>query len=59
MAHWMEEWAVLQREEIMMHVQHARGRLGTCIEVSVDRRMYEPGRIMDKGSEINDILETT
>jgi hypothetical protein len=42
--------------KIMLHVQHTRGRLDTHIDVPVNPSVYEPGRIMVKGEEINETL---
>jgi hypothetical protein len=41
----------------MLYVQHTRGRLDKHTDVSIHRRMYEPGRIMGKGEESYGTLE--
>jgi hypothetical protein len=57
-AHWEEECEVLWREKIVLYVQHMRGRLDTYIDVPINRSVHEPGRIMEKGEESNETLET-
>jgi hypothetical protein len=42
----------------MFYVQHKRGKLDTHIDMPVNGSVYEPGRIMGKGEESNETLET-
>jgi hypothetical protein len=54
-----KKWEVLRRKEIVLHVQCTIIRLDTHTDVSVDTCMHEKGRILGKGMESYDILETT
>jgi hypothetical protein len=57
-AHWEEECEVLWSETIMLYVQHRREIVDTHSDVPVNQSMYEPGRIVGKGEESNETLET-